>query len=264
MKSAVKFLRNFAGRFPAIHHAIRAASVPPRRIYQHLSFIGPFTVKVEPGISLKMISDGNLVENELFWKGYAGSWEKDSLAHWRGLASDADYILDVGANTGIYALAASALRPSAKVLAVEPVPRIFAKLQRNIELNGFSTLAAAVAASDRNGTATLYDFADEHEYSASLEHGMGGTIETVVPTCTLDSLLDRFEFPRIDLMKIDVERHEPAALRGMRKFLESCRPTILIEILDDDCRRGVSEALFSLDYEWQQISDERNFLLTPA
>lgn len=93
---------------------------------------------------------------------------------------------------------------------------------------------------------------------------MGGTIETSVPTSTLDSLLEEFDFPRVDLMKIDVERHEPAALRGMQRFLAMCRPTILIEILDDDCRQGVSEALGALKYEWHQTGDGRNFLLTPA
>lgn len=264
MKAFLKSLRNYVGRFPAIHHAIRAIWVPPQKAYQHLSFVGPFTVEIERGVSFELLSTGDLVENELFWMGYAESWEKDSLALWAKLVRTADFILDVGANTGVYSLAASALRPGARILAVEPVPRVFAKLQRNIELNGFSTLAAAVAASDQNGTAILYDFHEEHEYSASLERGMGGTIETSVPTSTLDSLLEEFDFPRVDLMKIDVERHEPAALRGMQRFLAMCRPTILIEILYDDCRQGVSEALGALKYEWHQTGDGRNFLLTPA
>ena len=262
-RSLAKSAQQLLGRFPAVHRAIRSVWSPPTSIYQHLLFDGPFTVPVDPGASFKMISYSNVVENELFWRGYAGTWEKQSLELWRDLVRKAEYILDVGANTGVYALAASALNPHAKILAIEPAQRVFARLKRNIELNDFPIDAVAVAASDREGTATFYDFAGDHEYSASLEASMGGTIETTVPVVTLDRLLAGHGFPRVDLMKIDVERHEPAVLRGMRGFLEKHRPILLIEILDDECRTGITEALHDLDYRWEQVEGDLNFLLTP-
>jgi ribosomal protein L11 methylase PrmA len=52
-----------------------------------------------------------LVENDLFWAGYAGNWERVSLALWRDLARDARCVLDVGANSGVFALAAAAVSP---------------------------------------------------------------------------------------------------------------------------------------------------------
>lgn len=264
MKRILKPVQRILQQFPAIHRAIRSVWTPPQKVYQHLSFHGPFTVEVEPGTSFQAISYGDVVENELFWRGYAESWEPQSLSLWARLAKSADFILDVGANTGIYALAAQAVRPTATVLAIEPSPRVFVRLQHNIELNGFPSYACDVAVSDREGSATFYDFPDAHEYSASLEPDMGGTIETIVPVTKLDTLLKRFGFPRVDLIKLDIEKHEPAALRGMREFLKRSPPIILVEVLDEKCRQGVADALDGLGYEWQPIADERNYLLMPA
>ncbi|HXG81556.1 MAG TPA: FkbM family methyltransferase [Sphingomicrobium sp.] len=261
MKRLLKPLQRFINSVPALHHLLRSIWVPPPSIRQHLAFRGSFTVVVQPGVSFQLASSGTAVENELFWKGYAGSWERRSLELWREFARSADYVLDVGANTGVYALAAQALNPRAKILAIEPAPRIYAQLRRNIELNSFPILSAEVAASSREGTATFYDFEGEHEYSASLEPGMGGSVETIVPVTTLDKLLDRHGFPRVDLVKIDVERHEPAALRGFRNTLERDRPAILIEVLDNECRQGIADALDGLGYEWSGPYDRHNFLL---
>lgn len=263
MKQILKPVQRMIQKHPSIHRALRSLWTPPQSVYQHLSFHGPFGVQVEPGVSFQAISYGDVVENELFWRGYAQSWEPQSLRLWASLVKSADFIVDVGANTGIYALAASAIRPNAKVLAVEPSPRVFARLQRNIELNGFPISATEVAVSDREGSATFYDFPDDHEYSASLEPDMGGTIETTVPVTKLDTLLHQYDFPRVDLMKLDIEKHEPAALRGMHEFLERSPPVILVEVLDENCRQSVGEALAGLNYEWSSVADERNFLLTP-
>jgi FkbM family methyltransferase len=212
-----------------------------------------------------MMNYGSLIENELFWRGYAGSWERASLALWRDLVPDAGYILDVGANTGTFALAAQALNPTAKVLAIEASPRVFNKLISNIKLNGFPIIASGVAASDKSGSAIFYDFDGEHQYSASLEAGMGGTLLRRVPTACLDDLLEAHGFPAVDLMKLDVELHEPAVLRGMRRFIQRHPPMILLEVLSDDVERGVRHALDGVRYDWTRIADPegRNFLLTP-
>ena len=43
---------------------------------------------------------GAAVENELFWAGYGRSWEGAELRLWRSLVKHAEYLADVGANTG--------------------------------------------------------------------------------------------------------------------------------------------------------------------
>jgi FkbM family methyltransferase len=48
-----------------------------------------------------------------------------------------------------------------------------------------------------------------------------------VPAVTIDSVLS--SEPRIDLIKIDIEAHEPYALRGMANLIKGHRPKIATE-----------------------------------
>jgi hypothetical protein len=72
-------------------------------------------------------------------------------------------IADVGANWGYFTLvAASAVGPSGSVVALEPDPRQFDALSRNVALNGFAQVQCIeAAASSSDGRATLAGFADE-------------------------------------------------------------------------------------------------------
>lgn len=264
MKRGLKAIRDRVARYPGIYRALRRVWKPPRRIYQHLPYVGPFTVVVEPGTTMVMLSYGDVLENDMFWSGFGGGWEAEPLKLWRQLSRDADVVLDIGANTGLFALAAQAIRPDARVIAFEPSPRVVERLRANIAANRFPIEVEAVAASDANGEAIFFDFPGDHQYSASLDPGMGGTIETRVATVRIDDLLECRGIGRVDLVKLDVELHEPAVLRGMRHCLERDRPAILIEVLNDSKRREVEGALDGIGYRWTAIADEegRNFLLT--
>ncbi|HEX5184738.1 MAG TPA: FkbM family methyltransferase [Allosphingosinicella sp.] len=243
---------------PAPYKLIRSVWTPPKRIFRHLYFKGVFTVEVAPGACFRIESFGSKIENDLFWRGYGRGWEGTSLRVWRALAERSEFIADVGANTGVFALAAQALRPDARIVAVEPSHRVFEKLRRNIEINGFAIRPVEVAASDKAGIAKFYDLPTEHQYSASLEATMlgAGTVEVEVEVERLDHVFERCGFARLDLMKMDVERHEPAALRGMENMLRAHRPTMLIEVLDGEHLDGVKTVLDGLDYQFRAIAEE--------
>src|SRR5207302_10906633 len=66
--------------------------------------------------------------------------EEDILACWEASAREANVILDVGANSGIYSLAALAIQPNAFVHAFEPTPEIAARLRATAKLNGLGNL----------------------------------------------------------------------------------------------------------------------------
>ena len=63
--------------------------------------------------------------------------------------SPGDIVLDVGANTGVFALCAA--KQGAHVYAYEPIPPTFELLRQNIHLHGFDTIAHArnIGLSDR-------------------------------------------------------------------------------------------------------------------
>jgi hypothetical protein len=79
--------------------------------------------------------------------------------------------------------------------------------------------------------------------------GSAGCSESYsVALTTIDDLLDECHVSSLDLMKVDIEGSEVAALEGAKKVLASLRPAILIEINDLALKRCGSskEELFEL------------------
>ena len=58
-----------------------------------------------------------------------------------------------------------------------------------------------------------------------------------------------------DLIKIDVESHEPAVLRGMGHLLKEYQPTIICEIWDNSVGEAVEALLKGCGYNFIAIGD---------
>ena len=238
---------------------VRTLVPVPERIHKHLHFKGVITVPITPGGSFKMVHHGYVIENELFWRGLEG-WEKVSARLWVLLCRRSHTILDIGANTGVYALIAKTVQPEATVAAVEPVQRVFSKMQANFALNPGSIHAVHAAVSDSTGTATLYDLPEsEHVLSVSLESEWNKASTQLrpveVPCVTVMDLLARIGSAEVDLLKIDVETHEAAVLRGFIDLIRKDRPTMLIEILNDTVAQQVMDLIGGLDYLYFNIDE---------
>ena len=244
-------------RSPAIFEIIRLFHPGPR-LAKHLHFRGDFIVPVSPEAKFKIRHYGYRVENELFWHGYDGGFEGVSLRLWRELAMNSTTILDIGANTGIYALAAAAVNPAAKVVALEPVPRVFDRLKTNADLNGGVIACIQAAASDADGSCSLFDTEGDNPYSASLDPTMLThlpTHEVEVRTVKLDTLVAELSWPKLDLVKIDVEKHEPSVFSGMAHIISTSRPTILVEVLNQEIMQKLLSAVAAAEYRVFQIPD---------
>ena len=233
-KIARKLYRAIPFKQPAYETLRRLFSVP-EPIYRHLSFRGAIEVAAEE-TSFRMWHHGFQIENEVFWSGLFGQWEGASMRVWVRAARQAQVILDVGSNTGLYALAAKAVAPLASVAAFEPVERIREKLLVNVDLNQFDLPIFPAAVSDRDGHDIILDTGEEHELSATMDKE-GAVLagrprrEVSVPIVKLDTLVSAGTIGPPDLIKIDVEGHEAAVLRGMMSQLEAKRPALLIEVL---------------------------------
>ena len=135
-----------------------------------------------------------------------------------------DVAVDVGAHIGYFTLlAARAVGPRGRVVAVEPEPRNFRALLRNLRRARVgNVLAVRAAASDRRGE-TWLRLSEEHPG----DHRIAAVAEGVrirVAATTLDALLGR---ARAAFVKIDVQGAEPLVLAGMRKTLAAC-PDVLV------------------------------------
>ena len=236
---------------PAMRRLLRLLPLP-QVVYRSLHFRDVITLSAGPGADFRMRHFGYQVENDLYWAGYGGGWEATSLRLWALLAQRSGIILDIGANTGVYALAARAMNPAARIFAFEPVPRIADRLVENVALNGSSVVVVVAGASDRTGMATIFEPDAQHSYSASLTREMLGAaphmLETQVPVTRIDAFAAAEGLSRIDLVKVDAERHEPEVLAGFGDRLARDRPSLLVEVLDTAMGERLSPMLSGLGY----------------
>jgi FkbM family methyltransferase len=237
----------------------RRAGAPPERIWRHLHFTGDFEVRLGARPVFRMRHFGALVENELFWAGYGNGWEGTSLRLWARLVPHAATILDIGANTGAYALAAAALNPAARVMAFEPVPQIAGRLRQNVALNALAIEVVEAGVSDRTGTAILHEPDADHSYSASLEpamlRGQPGLRQTSIAVTRLDDFAAAHHLGRMELLKIDAEMHELPILDGLGRRLAEDRPAMLIEVLTPRIGAEVVQRIEGLGYALFRIDE---------
>jgi len=235
-----------------IFELIRGRVQVPIGIFQHLSFEGPFDVSIDPHHAFKIHHYGHIVENELFWRGFGGGWEATSILLWAEMAKNAQVVLDIGANSGVFALTAKAMNPAATVIAFEPAPRICERLQRNVALNEFDIEIVALGVSDTTGTLKFFNTTASHSYSASFSPemlvGRADLTETDIPVTRLDDFLDDRQVGALELIKIDVEMHESEVLAGAARCLARDRPDILIEILTHALAEKVDSQIEDLGY----------------
>ena len=155
-----------------------------------------------------------------------GFYEQRESEVFERLVQHADVFFDVGANIGLYSVLGCARQPRLEVRAFEAVSENRDILRRNLELNGCSGRVSIEpeAVSDETGTAIL-SLASSGTHS--LSRGDGGPTREVT-TMTLDDFLQSGS-ARPDLLKIDVEGHESAVLKGAEILLSQAAPTVLME-----------------------------------
>jgi FkbM family methyltransferase len=141
------------------------------------------------------------------------------------LLGTGDVFVDCGANVGLWTLpACRAVGDRGGVISIEPNPDVFARLRRNVDLNGFADRCNLVrhAVGDRNGDATFDPGGNFHNIGRIVQAGSGIHVEVR----TLDSIVGT---RTIKGVKIDIEGGELEALRGGGTVLERDRPWVIVE-----------------------------------
>jgi FkbM family methyltransferase len=186
---------------------------------------------------LIQIDTSSFIEWQIFFYGH---YERHLDDLFRSFSMRAPVMIDVGANIGCHTLLMSQWAKS--VLAIEPSPFVFERLQGNMALNGVDNVTLVNAAlSDSDGAAMLFTPPKSfpNQGTASL-HKRDLTTEDVgisVQAMTLDTLLRDYKIFHVDLIKIDVEGHEFDVLRGGEWTLREMRPCLVFEF-DPECWKG--------------------------
>ena len=169
-----------------------------------------------------------------------GVYEKAETRFFQSACRDGMTFLDVGANLGYYtALAARAVGPNGRVLAVEPDPDSFGYLEQTIAANAVGNVEAfPVAASDAPATLPLYISTDNRGDNRLYASGEDRP-QVEVTARPLDALLRENKIDTVDLIKIDVQGYEPKVIAGLRETITSS-PNLTL--LTEFWPQGIDEA----------------------
>lgn len=220
--------------------------------------VGARVLRPEPG-SYVDVPGGRIYVDPQDGRGRAlveagGDFNPPAMAMWRALLAEAPWthIVDVGANYGemLFAIPRAL---GATVLAIEPNPYLLPHLRRTVRESGLRARVVAAAAGERPGRATLK--IDRTWSGMSSMHGAESTAKghrvevCEVDAVTLASLIGEPSGMRL-LVKIDVEEHEVAVLRGLGDALSASADfAALVEVAhlsDDDLGWVTSHFLVSL------------------
>ncbi|HKY26611.1 MAG TPA: FkbM family methyltransferase [Pyrinomonadaceae bacterium] len=147
-------------------------------------------------------------------------------------------IFDVGANVGDYSLMLRNALPSATIFAFEPATSVYLKLVKRLTTvsdNGIRPFN--IGFSDTSKEVDLYSYsADGNEASvlSSIDLRLPTQVVDVKQTFserinveTIDNFCETQGIARIDFLKLDVEGHEIAILRGARRMLAEDRISMI-------------------------------------
>jgi FkbM family methyltransferase len=194
------------------------------------------------------------------WKLRLGLFKHDEpefkmLAEW---VAEGDFVIDIGANVGIFTAALSNLvGPAGHVFAFEPIPETFQLLASNSRLFAFPNVTLLNAAASNvsgivgmevpNSVSGLPDI-----YLAHIVDKSKGTRIFAIP-------VDCLSIPeRVTFCKVDVEGHELNVLKGMENLLREHFPTLVVEGESEE----VKEFLTSLGYSNSRVEDSPNRIFT--
>lgn len=189
---------------------------------------------------------------------------------------DGDTILDVGANIGIFGVRAVQMREGVRVFALEPVPDIFAVLEKNAADHGGGRLMPLnCGAAEKNGRTRFTYFPRSPALSTSdpeawdenpgefeeavagatrtapmwyarlvprflsglvARHLRGGAKEVDAELRTLSDIIDEHTIERVDLLKVDCEGAELPALLGIRDEHWPRVDKVVVEVHDRNGR----------------------------
>jgi FkbM family methyltransferase len=164
------------------------------------------------------------------------------------LPEDPQFIIDLGANIGLSSAFFATKYPTAHIIALEPDADNFALLVENTA--AFSgcveCVNAAAWSSDGHVALNRTDERGQALGSWGIQVAEGAIAD--VRSIRIDSLLHEYRWPRIDILKIDIEGAEKALFEGQpRGWLEKVR-FIMVETHERFCpgsERVVHEVLSS-------------------
>jgi len=176
-------------------------------------------------------------------------------------------VLDIGANVGDSLALIGASNPNLNVLCVEPDPYFLRYLKKNMhivlnsEFEGEIEVVESFAGSPKSGS--LVGGATTKVFKRS-DAGVVQIFSTLEELAHL--ALEKFESPKVKLVKIDVDGYDWEVLDSGMDFIAKDNPIIFFEalVIHADGLEGLGntvESLHALDYSFGLFDNFGNFVL---
>lgn len=183
-----------------------------------------------------------------------GTFEPASMEAWsRAALQPGAVVVDVGAYTGLYAIAAR--QRGAAVYAFEPNPANYERLLQNVQNNPAGGLLSCyhAAAGAKQGRCT-FNRGDRPRMTSA------GTVAADPAGKVRMETIDGLNLPRCDAIKADVEGYEVDVLRGARRTIAAFLPVLILEANDIAHRHALDAELSQYGYPAGRQIDDRNLL----
>lgn len=224
--------------------------------WARLTWPGGYKLKAYNGLLLTL-NHKNYIDRQIaFYGGYEQAQLRHLSAH---MQKGCDLFIDVGANFGLYSLQIAKHNWALNIHAFEPDARNYAQFGGNMYLNKLSDKITLhrFAVSDKKGDLSFVIYPETSTGQTRVANQSEAT--TTLHATTLDDTF-QLEGKRITI-KIDIEGHELAALKGAERLLKNNQCFLQIESFPENAK-AIEAFLRDYDYHLQhRIDDDYYFAI---
>jgi FkbM family methyltransferase len=247
--------------FSAVKHRDELKQLLIRRHWQQNK-----SFKIEVDGVTAVFDSSDFLSNIFFWHGDFSGYEPSLCAFLAKRIKTSKVYADVGGNVGVFSVLPALLNPNCKIFCFEPDVTLKPLILRNMKLNRVDETRIAIistAAGDRDGNLEYPPHAYGFLANICKEDVSIYNVKYNAPVIRLDDYF-RQQGADPDLLKIDIDGAELAALRGMSRILKEIKPDLLLEVHPVHLTRLGSNAsevcdfLRKFDYQFYLLDDFRN------
>jgi len=221
---------------------------------------------------IRLLYSGDSDDQEIAYHLHQRHWHEKDMQVFRSLLAPGQTAIDIGANLGfITAMLASIVGPDGRVLAFEPAPAVFVKLQKTLAVNGLDQVTPMNFGCGAARSVTRLHQVNRSSGNASIVSG--GRDAGEIRLERLDDVAQAWA-TRVSLLKIDTEGYEPEILQGARRLIADHRPIIYLEMGGDYVASTLrsmellAEAGYGIDHvrsiDWSAVGNGSNYFFFPG
>jgi FkbM family methyltransferase len=188
--------------------------------------------------------------------------------HAKEFIKDGDYILDCGANIGIFSLYAAYLNENGKIYAIEPVKETAEIMQRLLdffEVKNVKIIRKAVGDEKKKAFINIVPYQLCFGISTLLDVNYG--IKEEIEVDTIDNIVKEEKIEKVDFIKMDIEGYERYALKGAIETIKKHKPIIALSTHLADDKKVLPEIVKNADNNYEvkllKETEDEDFIFLP-